>query len=157
MWSWKINLIWMHYYQHHTTLLTERCSYCIAVSTFLCRYRPEVGGTLGEHISQPIATYIMITVHLFLCGFSAWCGFSACAFSALTLSIGHQVEHPVCKKLSDEVLMWLFIWSEVQIVCIWSSWCHCIPKPHRLLPHLNPDCFYLSGTSLPCSSWKRGH
>jgi len=34
-------------------------------------------------------------------------------------------------------------WSEVQIVCIWSSWCDCqsaIPKPHHLcLCHLNPD------------------
>ena len=38
--------------------------------------------------------------------------------------------------LSDDVLVWLFVWSEVQIVCIWSSWCHCIPKPHCLLPHL---------------------
>jgi len=25
------------------------------------------------------------------------------------------------KKLSDEVLMWLSVWSEVQTVCIWSS------------------------------------
>jgi len=32
------------------------------------------------------------------------------------------------------------------IVCILSTWCHCIPKPHHLLPHLNPDWFYLSGT-----------
>jgi len=23
--------------------------------------------------------------------------------------------------------------------CIWSSWCHCIPKPHYLLLHLKPD------------------
>ena len=97
----------MHYYQYHTTLLTERCSYCIAVSTFLCRYRPDVGSSLGEHISQPIVTCIMITVHLFLCGFSA------CAFSALTLLIGRQEEHPAFKKLSDEVLVWLSVWSEV--------------------------------------------
>jgi len=26
------------------------------------------------------------------------------AFSALTLLVGHQEEHPACKKLSDEVL-----------------------------------------------------
>ena len=32
-----------------------------------------------------------------------------------------------------------------------------IPKPHHLLPHLNPDWFYLSGTGLPRLSWKRGH
>jgi len=32
-------------------------------------------------------------------------------------------------KWSDEVLAWLSDWSEVQIVCIWSGWCHCFPKP----------------------------
>jgi len=52
-------------------------------------------------------------------------------------------------KLSDEVLVWLSFWREDQIVCIWSRWCHCIPKSHLLLPHLNPDWFYLSGTGLP--------
>jgi len=30
-----------------------------------------------------------------------------------------------------------------------------IPKPHHLLPQLNPDWFYLSGTSLPRLSWAR--
>ena len=29
------------------------------------------------------------------------------------------------KKLSDEVLAWLSVWSEVQVICISSSWCHC--------------------------------
>jgi len=29
--------------------------------------------------------------------------------------------------MSDEVLMWLSIWSEVQMICIWSSWCHWHP------------------------------
>ena len=32
-----------------------------------------------------------------------------------------------------------------------------IPKPHYLLPHLNPDWFYLSAAGLPRLSWKRGH
>jgi len=31
------------------------------------------------------------------------------------------------KNLSDEVLTWLSVWSEVQMICIWSSWCHCHP------------------------------
>ena len=62
---------------------------------------------------------------------------TAFAFSALTL----LEEHLACKKLSDEVLVWLSVWSEVQIVCIWSSWCHCFPKPHHLLPHLNQAGF----------------
>jgi len=25
------------------------------------------------------------------------------------------------KKMSDEVLAWLSVWSEVQMICIWSS------------------------------------
>ena len=31
-----------------------------------------------------------------------------------------------------------------------------IPEPHHLLPDLNPDWFYLSGTSLPRLFWKSG-
>ena len=46
---------------------------------------------------------------------------------ALTLLVGCQEEHPGCKKLIDEVLAWLSIWSEVQKICIWSSWCHSHP------------------------------
>jgi len=42
-------------------------------------------------------------------------------FSSLTLLVGHQEEHRACKKLSDEVLVWISVWCEVQIVCIWSS------------------------------------
>ena len=44
--------------------------------------------------------------------------------SALTLLVGRQEGHPACKKQSGGVLVWLFVWSEVQI-CIWPSWCHC--------------------------------
>ena len=45
-------------------------------------------------------------------------------FSALTLLVGRQEGHPVCKKLSGRVLAWLYVWSEVQ-TCIWPNWCHC--------------------------------
>jgi len=41
------------------------------------------------------------------------------AFSALTLLVGRQEEHPAYKKLSGGVLAWLS-WSEVQ-TCIWPS------------------------------------
>ena len=75
-----------------------------------------------------------------------WLSRLSCAFNAVTLLLGRQEEHPACRKLTDEVLMWLSVWNEVRIVCIWSSWCHCIPKPHHLLLHLNPDWFYFSGT-----------
>jgi len=48
-------------------------------------------------------------------------------FSTPWESFGRQEEHAACKKLSDEVLAWLSVWSEVQMICIWSSWCHCHP------------------------------
>ena len=48
------------------------------------------------------------------------------SFSALTLLVGRQEGHQAC-KLSDEVLAWLAVWSEVQMICIWFSWCHCHP------------------------------
>jgi len=41
-------------------------------------------------------------------------------FSALTLLVVWQEEHPACKKLSGGVLAWLSVWSEVQ-TCIWPS------------------------------------
>ena len=50
--------------------------------------------------------------------------FVLCAFSALTLLVGRQEEHPACKKQSGGVLAWLSVWSEVQ-TCIWPSCCHC--------------------------------
>jgi len=42
------------------------------------------------------------------------------AFSALTLLVGRQEGHPVCKKQRGGVLAWLSVWSEVQ-TCIWLS------------------------------------
>jgi len=49
------------------------------------------------------------------------------AFSALTLLVWWQEWHPACKNLSGEVLEWLSVWGEVQMISIWSSWCHCYP------------------------------
>jgi len=41
--------------------------------------------------------------------------FSALAFSALTLLVGQQEEHRVCRTLIEEVLVWLSVFSEVQM------------------------------------------
>ena len=43
------------------------------------------------------------------------------AFSASTLLVGHQEEHPAYKKLSDDVLAWSSVWSEVLMTCMRSS------------------------------------
>jgi len=48
-----------------------------------------------------------------------------CCERRVTLFVWRQKEHPACKKLSDKMLAWLSVWSEVQMICIWSSWCHC--------------------------------
>jgi len=48
------------------------------------------------------------------------------AFNAGTLLVGHQEEHPACKK-TKWWGAWLSVWQEVQMICIWSSWCHCHP------------------------------
>jgi len=54
--------------------------------------------------------------------------FARFAFIALTLLVGHQEEHLACNNLRDEVLAaWLSVWSKVQMICIWTSWCHCYP------------------------------
>ena len=37
-----------------------------------------------------------------------------------TVELGSE-EHPACKNFGDEVLAWLSVWSEVQMMCIWSS------------------------------------
>jgi len=58
--------------------------------------------------------------------------------------------------MSDEVLVWLAV-CDMQIVCIWSADATVILKPYHLLPHLNPDRFYLSGAGLPRLSYERGH
>jgi len=70
---------------------------------------------------------------------------------ALTLLVEHHEDHPACKQLSDEVLARLSVWSEVQMTCIWSSWCHCHLSP---IASLKSRLFNLSGARLPRLSWK---
>jgi len=62
---------------------------------------------------------------MFLFNEASYLDFSA--FSALTLLVGCQEEHLACKTLSDEMLVWFSVCSEVQMICMWSSWFHCHP------------------------------
>jgi len=39
-----------------------------------------------------------------------------CTFDVLTLLVWRQEEHLACKKLSGEVLVWLSVWSEMQMI-----------------------------------------
>ena len=87
-----------------------------------------------------------------LCILDNYCS-ARVAFSASTLLAAHQKEHPT----------WV-----MRCWCGYLSGARCrsfadgpadataIPKTHQLLPYLNPDCFYLSGTGLPRLYWERG-
>ena len=75
----------------------------------------------------------------------------------MTLLVGRQEEHPACKKLSDEVLCGYLSGPMCRLFARGPADAAAIPKHCHLLPHLNPDWFYLSGTGLPSSLfWKRG-
>jgi len=37
-------------------------------------------------------------------------------YTGLTLMVGRQEGHPACKKQGDEVLAWLSVWSEMQMI-----------------------------------------
>jgi len=60
------------------------------------------------------------------------------------LFVGQQEGYPSSKKLSSGVLAWLSIWSEMQIVCIRPSWCHC---------HSLSLCFSKIQIGLPLCYW----
>ena len=77
-------------------------------------YRPDALPTVSKHWRQQEITTLLHPTALCL-QWSDTVGWVAGRASGL-------------QKLSDEVLVWLSVWSEVQIVCIWSSWCHWHPK-----------------------------
>ena len=62
------------------------------------------------------------------------------AFSALTLLVGCQEEHPACKNLSDEVLAWLSSGAK----CKWLAYgsADATATPSSLLQQ-NPEWFIL--------------
>ena len=65
---------------------------------------------------QVICTLItMPTPHHSLSDLNLATAFVMCSLyhSALMLLVGWQEEHPAYKNLSDEVLAWLSVWSEV--------------------------------------------
>ena len=84
---------------------------------------PENHRNLFEYISEFCQTLLKHSdknkLSAGLLGTLQNCGLTV-AFSALTLLVGRQEEHPACKKQSGGVLVWLSVWSEVQ-TCIWPS------------------------------------
>ena len=59
-------------------------------------------------------------------------------------------------KLSDEVLVWLYVGSEVQIACIWYSCCHFHTQTPSSLASFKSSLVLPFWYGLPRLSWKRG-
>ena len=62
------------------------------------------------------------------------------AFSALTLLVGHQEEHVACKKLVMRCWCGCLSGARCRLFAYCLADATAIPKPHHLLPRLNPDC-----------------
>ena len=56
------------------------------------------------------------------------------------------------KKIKWWGLVWLSVESEMQIVCIWSSWCHCIPKSPSSVVSFKQET--VSGSGISWAIWK---
>jgi len=137
--------------------------FCLVLKCFFIFFRLKNCGNCCKLKSQLTNQFIIV---LLTSGFGHWgWSFICCKFKwpffdnfcALTLLVGHWEEYLACRNWACwTVGVVLSVWCEVQIVCIWFSWCHCIPNPHHLLPRLILDWFYLSATVLPRLFHKRG-
>jgi len=76
-----------------------------------------------QHVQMSPDFLCMLPTAMALCSCELWLVYDVLctAFSALTLLVGQQEGHPARKNLSDEVLAWLSVRSEVQMTCIWSG------------------------------------
>ena len=70
-------------------------------------------------------------------------------FTALTLLIGQQEEHPVCKNWVMRCWWGYLPGARYRLSAYGPADATAIPKPHHLLLHSNPDWFYLSSPGLP--------
>ena len=76
-------------------------------------FTPVMIFEMGKHCSQ--GNPGLPENYHYITAFSAVIAF--CALT-LTLLVGRQEEHPACKELSGEVLAWLSVCSEMQMVYI---------------------------------------
>ena len=117
MWTyWHIN----YFNRHYTGELSCSCyaKFCVAKKSKLesrAHYAPEPAQGL---CGQNALTSATLRIHSLM----------QFTYNNDDTTLVILLLNTACKKLSDEVLVWLSVCSEVQIVCIWSSWCHCHPK-----------------------------
>ena len=71
------------------------------------------------------------------------------AFSALTLLVGRREEHLACKNRAMRFWCGYLSEAKCRLLAYSPADATAITKPDHLLPDINPDWFYLSGTGLP--------
>ena len=71
------------------------------------------------------------------------------SFSALILLVGCQEEHQACKNWVMRCWCGYLCGARCRLFAYGPADATAIPKPDHLLPHLNPDWFYLSGIGSP--------
>jgi len=91
-------------------------------------------------------------------------------YKQMSLCTCYTTTFPVYSLLTTSTLYWIItkrlyhrhhtailqpsVCSEVQVICIWSSWCSATPSS---LASFKPRMIYLFGAGLPSLSWKRDH
>ena len=117
-------LVWYQFkYSATGELYVEAVNYkCYKIDVYACSDVGEMERFLCWECGKSIYKSVFVTWPWLVNFILLYTDYSA--FSALTLLVGRQEGHPVCKKLSGGVLAWLSVWSKVQ-TCIWPSWCHC--------------------------------
>jgi len=70
-------------------------------------------------------------------------------YSALTLLVGRQEEHPACKHRVMRCCCGYLSGTTCRLFAYGPADATAIPEPQHLLPDLNPAWVYLSGTGLP--------
>jgi len=110
--------------------------------------------TFTQHVYGSVSFYTFL--YSMLSVLSCHCHALLQAFSALTLLVRNQEEYPACKNWVMRCWCSKLSGMRCRLFAYGLFDATAIPKPHHLLPHLNPDWFYLSVTSLPSLSWKRG-
>ena len=135
------NVLWLHtlLWNGHIPILAR----CLLISLHLCascRHRPKLFSHPSHYPLSFPCTYLLLPPTC-INDQSTSIDPMSVIFSALILLFGWQKEHLAHKiNLTDEVLAWIYVWSEMQTTCIWSNWCQC----HLIISAKeNPEQFIL--------------
>ena len=100
-------------------------------------------------VTKHIFFYFILFYFTFIFYFTFSC------FSALTLLVWHQEEHPACTNWVMRCWCGYLSGARCRLLAAYGpADATAVTKPNHLLSHLNPDWFYRSGTGLPRLFWK---